>query len=42
MKGGAPPNALRMGLPLATALGLDLFQLIKGVEDPLGKRLIGL
>lgn len=41
MKGGAPTNALRMSLKPATALGLDLFQLIKGAEDPIGKRLIG-
>lgn len=41
MKGGAPTNVLRMSLKPATTFSLDLFQLIKGVEDSIGKRLIG-
>ena len=41
MKGGTPSNDLRVGLQPATALGLHLFQLVKGSEHPIGQWLVG-
>ncbi len=41
MVGGATPNDLWMSLQPTTAISLDLFQLVKRSEYPVGQRLIG-
>lgn len=41
MKGGPPPNDVRMSLEPTASGNLNLLQLVKRVESPIGKRLIG-
>jgi len=41
MEAGMSLEHLRVRLKPAAPLGLDLFQLIQGGEDPIGQRLVG-
>ncbi len=41
MKGGPPTNDIRMSLEPTAARGLNVLQIVKRAEDPIGKRLIG-
>jgi hypothetical protein len=41
VKGGTPTDHFRMSLEPAAARGLNVLQIVKRAEDPIGKRLIG-